>query len=172
MVSLILPMPRFEPALLDTLAACVPAVADGLIREALVVTPATVPALDPIIDAAGCGLLRAEGDAWALLQAAAGQARSPWLLVMTPGLVPTGGWIAACDDFRKDDDPTTIGLARRTAKGSWLQRLTSTAAQGLAGMRPRPPLDAALIHQRAVAEPQKARRHALDFVLSDRRRAE
>jgi hypothetical protein len=170
MLSLILPMPRFEPALLETLAACVPAVAEGLLREALVVTPTPSPDLDPIIDAAGCGLLIAPGERWALVQAGMDQARSPWGLVLTPGLVPTEGWISSCDDFLRDNDPATIGLARITRKGSLLQRLKSACLQSLDAVHPRPALEAGLIHKSAVAQPQKARRIRLDWRVMDRRR--
>jgi hypothetical protein len=170
MVSLILPMPRFEPALLESLAACVPAVADGLIRDALVATPTRSGELDAIIDAAGCHLVSAEGDTWALLQAASAQARSDWFLVLSPGLVPSGGWIAQSEDFLSDHDPEMIGLARLQPRGSLIKRLGYFGENRLNPLRSRPVLHGALIHRRGLHTPEKTRRTRLDWILTDRRR--
>lgn len=171
MVSLILPMPHFEPALLESLAACVPAVADGLIREALVVTPSASSELDAVIDAAGCHLVTASGDPWALVREASTKARSDWFFVLAPGLVPAGGWIAPCGDFLAEDDKGVIGLAPLQPKGSMPNRLRIFAENSLNPLRASPALYGALIHRTALNSPRKARRARLDMMLADRRRS-
>ena len=176
MLSLILPLTRPEPALLETLAACVPAVAEGLVREAIVVTPQRSADLDVMIDAAGCQLVEAEGDAWALSRHGAKAARSEWLLVMTPGLVPLSGWMAQVEDFLIQNDAGLIGLARLNHKGSVWQRLAAQGHEtldnlgllGRLGATQIPP--ACLIHKSAIKTPNHAQRQPLDWRLADRRR--
>ena len=170
MVSLILPLTRPEPALLETLAACVPAVAEGLVREAIVVTSHRSTDLDVMIDAAGCQLIEAEGDAWSLIRTGADKARNDWLLVITPGLVPLSGWMAQAGDFLIQNDTSLIGLARLNHKGSIWQRLIAQGrdALGLFNAHTLPP--ACLIHTSALQVPHRAQRVTLDWRLADRRR--
>ena len=177
MVSLILPLTRPEPALLETLAACVPAVAEGLVREAIVVSAHRSADLDVVIDAAGCRLVEAKGDDWTLLCQGAATARSEWLLVITPGLVPLSGWMAQIGDFLVQNDSGLIGLAQLNRKGSVWQQMGAHFRESLMDLGARfqpqrhrlPP--ACLIHKSALDAPQKAQRIPLDWRLADRRRS-
>jgi hypothetical protein len=177
MLSLILPLPQPEPALLETLAACVPAVAEGLIREAIVVTPQRFHDLDVMIDAAGCQLIETQGDERALLLSGANHARCDWLLVIRPGFVPLSGWMAEVGDFLLQNDPALIGLAYVNHKGQMWPRLVaqlkdffghSIFGHSTVGLRRVPP--AQLLHRAALDTPQLTRRVQLDWTLADRRR--
>lgn len=170
MSSLILPLTGPEPALLETLAACVPAVAEGFVREAIVVARARSPALDEVIDAAGCQLVEAQGDAWSLLRAGAQKARSNWLLVMTPGLVPLGGWMAQIGDFLIENDPDLIGLAQLNHKGPWITRVLAHGSDRLRGISQNRLPYACLIHRSGLDAPERLGRRSLDWTLADRRR--
>jgi hypothetical protein len=169
MSSLILPLTGPEPALLETLAACVPAVAEGFVREAIVVAHERSPDLDGVIDAAGCLLVEAQGDAWSLLRAGAQKARSPWLLVLTPGLVPLSGWMAEIGDFLIENDPSQIALAQLNHKGPWIERLLAQGRDSLRGVSQNRLPSGCLIHKSGIDAPERLVRRKLDWRLADRR---
>ena len=169
MSSLILPLTGAEPALLETLAACVPAVAEGFVREAIVVTRERSSDLDGVIDAAGCQLVEAQGDAWSLLRAGAQNARSHWLLVLTPGLVPLSGWMPQIGDFLMENDPALIGLAQLNHKGPWIERLLAQGRDRLRGVSQSRLPYGCLIHKSGLDAPERLFRRTLDWRLADRR---
>lgn len=138
MVSLIIPVIDDEPALLDTLAACVTGVAEGVIRDAVVVSPALSETMGMMADAAGCKQIQASGGREALISAAGRHARSDWWLVLSPGLVPVGPWPLELATFIENAVPAEIGVTRLTGSASlsgrigagflpWLARLTGKA---------------------------------------------
>jgi hypothetical protein len=98
MISVLVPVPGEEPALVDTLAALVPAVADGLVRDLVLAGPSG-PFLDSVADGAGCGRVVAAGSRVQLISAALGELRSNWVLVLEAGMVPGGAWAEEAEDF-------------------------------------------------------------------------
>ena len=118
MISLILPLTHDEPALLYTLSACVAGVAEGVIRDAVLVTPELSEAMERMSDAAGCKVVVAEGPRNALISAAGQVARSDWWLVVTPGMIPNGPWLSDLNAHLATAEPTDIGLTRMAGRGS------------------------------------------------------
>ena len=69
MISVVIPVESDEPALIDTLAALVPAAADGLVRDLVLAAAGGTEFLRQVADAAGCaspftGERRASPAAW------------------------------------------------------------------------------------------------------------
>jgi glycosyltransferase involved in cell wall biosynthesis len=92
-----------ERALLPTLAALVPGVLAGIVREVVVADAGSRDATAEIADGAGCRVLRSNGSRGKRLKAAADAARGPWLLFLQPGVVPDATWI---DETRRFVDET------------------------------------------------------------------
>ena len=105
MLSVILPIAHPEPAVVDTLAALVPAVADGLLRDVAMVASAGSDFVRDVADAAGCTLILEATGREGLVRRGAAAVKGPWALVVEPGLVPGGDWIAEVRDFIEDADP-------------------------------------------------------------------
>src|SRR6201997_5820515 len=93
MLSVIIPTEGIEQPTVATLAALVPGVTAGVIREVLLVDRADNGVIERVADVAGCRFLRFEGTRAAALAAGAKQARSPWLMFLHPGAVLDSGWI-------------------------------------------------------------------------------
>ncbi|MEZ5800017.1 MAG: hypothetical protein R3D29_05580 [Nitratireductor sp.] len=80
-----------------TLGALVPAIADGILRDAVIVDFSADPDVELICDAAGCTRIAAR-DGISLANAGAGL-RGDWLLLMMAGSVPQPGWHWSASDF-------------------------------------------------------------------------
>jgi hypothetical protein len=93
MLSVIIPTEGVERTAVATLAALVPGVTSGLIREVLLVDRAGSGVIERVADVAGCRFLRFEGSHAAALAAGARQARGPWLMFLRAGAVLDTGWI-------------------------------------------------------------------------------
>jgi rSAM/selenodomain-associated transferase 2 len=104
MISVIIPTLNAEMRLAGTLGALVPAAADGLIREAIVVDGGSNDRTAAIAEAAGAELLRAAGGRGGQLAAAAGRARFPWLLFLHADTVLEPGWEREASQFMHDID--------------------------------------------------------------------
>lgn len=119
MISVILPVLHDEPALIDTLSALVEAVADGVLRDAILIGPQST-ATDRMADAAGALRIDANGTREALVLRAARHAKADWLMIVTPGLVPTGDWIRALADFLKTaEGPDDAAFLPLNPKHGW-----------------------------------------------------
>jgi hypothetical protein len=81
-------------ALAATLSSLVPAVAEGLVSNAVVMLPVPDPDAERIADAMGATVVIAANGHW---QAAAMTARGDWVLLLEAGEVPGHGWIAAVE---------------------------------------------------------------------------
>ena len=92
MLSVVIPTLDAEATLVATLAALVPAVAEGLVREAIVADGGSMDATRDIVDAAGCRVISAERGRGAQLAAGAAAARWPWLLFLHADTVLEEGW--------------------------------------------------------------------------------
>jgi hypothetical protein len=151
MLSVVIPVARPEPALVDTLAALVPAAADGLLRDVLLAGRAGDAFVREVADAAGCDLLDMEADRDAVLVAGARQVKGPWVLVLEPGLVPGGDWMAETEAFIEEaEGPAAAAVLTLSPRGSlrtrlwthslnWRASLTGRghALQGLVALRER-----------------------------------
>src|ERR671933_816562 len=92
MISVVIPTLDAEASLVETLAALVPAVPEGLVREAVVADGGSMDATREIADAAGCRVVSAARGRGAQLAAGAAVARWPWLLFLHADTVLEEGW--------------------------------------------------------------------------------
>jgi glycosyltransferase involved in cell wall biosynthesis len=111
MLSAIIATKESERTLVPTLSALVPAAASGLLAEVVVADACSADATAEVADIAGCRYLSSPKPLAARLREAAGEARSPWLLFLTAGIVPQPGWIDAAEHFIRITGPLD-GAAR------------------------------------------------------------
>ncbi len=141
MLSVVLPVLAEEPALVDTLAALVPGVAEGMVRDVVVVTGTPSKLTERIADSGGCVLLEGSGDRSALVRIGLARARSTVAMVLEPGLVPTGDWIAETADFLEGPDAehrvAVFSLAARGGFGASLRAGLVNAAAAMGRADPR-----------------------------------
>ena len=117
-----------------TLGALVPAVADGVLRDAVIVDFSTGSDVERVCDAAGCTRIGAK-EAVSLASAGA-SLRGDWLLLMMAGSVPQPGWHWSASDFVQratlTGSPATVagafnyacpGFARRDRVREFWRRL-------------------------------------------------
>lgn len=100
MLSVVIPTLDAEEGLARTLAALVPAAAEGVVREVIVGDGGSSDGTEVVADAAGCGFVTAGPDWGARLIAAAREARrAPWLMILEPAVVPEPGWFREVGGF-------------------------------------------------------------------------
>ena len=132
MISVILIADRNDAAAVETLSALVEAVADGVLRDAILIGPQS-DALDRVADAAGAARIAFDGPRDALVQRAAELAKAEWLLIVTAGCVPQGAWINALAEFprrvERDNEAGFLPLIAR--RGVWAM-LKAAFANGTA----------------------------------------
>jgi hypothetical protein len=98
MLSVVIPTLDSEEALARTLAVLVPAAADGIVREVVVVDGGSSDATALVAEGTGCQFMNSSGSVGARLQLGADVAtRGEWLMFLMPGVLFDGGWFA---DFR------------------------------------------------------------------------
>lgn len=100
MLSVIIPTHDHEAALARTLAALVPAAAEGVVREVVVADAGSRDGTVEIAEITGCHFITASG-AWGRRIGAGVEAsrRGPWLLVLAPGVVLEPGWFRDAAHF-------------------------------------------------------------------------
>jgi hypothetical protein len=108
MITVLVRVTHGPEALAATLSALVPAVAAGLIGDAVILTGKQDETLEKVADAAGATLIVAERDSWI---EGAKAARRDWLLCLDDGDIPQEGWIRVLDRFVALSKPEQ-GLAR------------------------------------------------------------
>lgn len=101
MITVLVRVTHGPEALAATLSALVPAVAAGLVGDAVILARGEDEVLAKVADAAGASLVVAENVSWAN---GLGPARREWLLCLDDGDIPQEGWIRVLDRF--------VGLAR------------------------------------------------------------
>jgi rSAM/selenodomain-associated transferase 2 len=111
MISVIIPALNAEASLPTALAALVPAAADGLIREAIVVDGGSSDLTVAIAEAAGAGVVRAGGGRGGQLAAGAARARFPWLLFLHADTALEPGWEREASQFMRMVDAGTLAEA-------------------------------------------------------------
>jgi hypothetical protein len=151
MLSVIVPVLADEQALVETLAALVPAVADGAIRDVSLASPPNTGILRDLSDATGCRLVEAQGPRETIVRAAAEQSRCDWVLVLEPGLVPGGLWADEATDFVvRARRPESAGFTLHPARGT-PARARAWAINLAAGILGRTHPDLGLIRPRRSA---------------------
>lgn len=93
MLSVVIPTRNCESDLAYGLAALVPAAAEGVISEVVVVDGGSTDGTLVVADAAGCEVLQIAGSEGERLRAGAARARrGRWLMFLPPGAVLEEGW--------------------------------------------------------------------------------
>lgn len=92
MLSVVIPTRNDENRLGPTLAALVPGVAEGLVRDVALADGGSTDATLEIADIAGCGVVAGFADRASRIDAAMRRAKSGWVLLLEPGVVLAEGW--------------------------------------------------------------------------------
>ncbi|MEE1654653.1 hypothetical protein VB618_00470 [Microvirga sp. CF3062] len=108
MITVLVRVTHGPEALAATLSALVPAVAEGLVGDAVILADRQDDILAKVADAAGATLILAEPGSWI---DGARVARRDWLLCLDDGDIPQEGWIRVLDRFVALSKPEQ-GLAR------------------------------------------------------------
>jgi len=94
MLSVVIPTLNAEPTLARTLAALIPAVLKGVVREVIVADGGSTDATLEIVEAAGARLVQSSRGRGIQLAAGAQGVRCDWLLFLEPDTVLQTGWEA------------------------------------------------------------------------------
>jgi hypothetical protein len=123
MITALIRVEHGVEALAVTLSALVSAVAEGLVADAVVLTPTEDPGIARVANALGAGLavLTVGDDPWVR---GARLAKRDWVLCLDAGDVPSPGWIRAVEHFLALSPPE-----RRLGR---FPRRTSTVREALA----------------------------------------
>jgi len=125
MITVLVRVTHGPEALAATLSALVPAVAEGLVGDAVILSDRQDDTLAMVADAAGATLVVAKNAAWTEGVKAA---RRDWLLCLDDGDIPQEGWIRVLDRFVALSRPEQ-GLARmRRRRGGVASALTNLFA--------------------------------------------
>ncbi len=108
MITVLVRVTHGPDALAATLSALVPAVAAGLIGDAVILADRQDDTLAKVADAVGATLVVSERGSW---MDGARVARRDWLLCLDDGDIPQEGWIRVLDRFVALSRPEQ-GLAR------------------------------------------------------------
>ena len=101
MISVVIPTLNAERKLTSTLAALVPAVVEGIVREAIVVDGGSTDETRAIAEAAGTHVIEAPRGRGSQLDAGARAARGDWLLFLHADTVLDPGWAEEAQGFIK-----------------------------------------------------------------------
>jgi hypothetical protein len=151
MITVLIRVRRGPEALAATLSALVPAVAAGLVGDAVILSDKQDDAIAAVADAAGATLVVTGDVSWKL---GAQAARRDWLLCLDDGDIPQEGWIRVLDRFVSLGSPER-GLARLKRERTGVMRAGFSALRGLLGRSRIRSGD--LAHRRVLMEGQKAR---------------
>jgi rSAM/selenodomain-associated transferase 2 len=99
MISVVIPTFNASRTLVPTLTALVPALVDGLVREAIIVDGGSTDDTRSIADAAGAQLIEAPRGRGTQLGAGAAQARGEWLLFLHADTALEPGWAEEARHF-------------------------------------------------------------------------
>lgn len=99
MISVVIPTHNSERALVPTLAALVPGVTGGILRDVILVDGGSSDDTGAIADAAGCVFLSGMGDLGLRLRQGVAQARGRWLLFLHPYSLLEEGWVREVSSF-------------------------------------------------------------------------
>lgn len=135
MISVIIATLDSERALARTLAALVPGVVDGLVREAIIADGGSRDDTAVVADVAGCTFITVEGSLGRRLKTAAAKVRAPFLLFVRPGVVLDAGWIGEARQFAERSSPDRAAVFRRgAAEQSTFRELATLLASSLGAL--------------------------------------
>jgi len=142
MLSVIIPTHESERLVVRTLACLVSGATAGLVREVILADAGSRDETEKVADVAGCRFFAMQGSLGARLQAAAKQARGPWLLFLKPGTVLDPDWVADVERFLMsagDDGAAKAASFRSGADGaqSLPAQFMQLLRQAIGGPRPR-----------------------------------
>jgi hypothetical protein len=129
MITVLVRVTRGPEALAVTLSSLVPAVAAGLVGDAVILAPEPDEALARVADATGAILLVTGDRSW---RPGAEAARRDWLLCLDDGDIPQEGWIRVLDRFVNLSRPEQ-GVARLKHRQAGLLRRMLDGIRRLAG---------------------------------------
>ncbi|HZH51418.1 MAG TPA: hypothetical protein VEZ16_05995 [Microvirga sp.] len=151
MISVLIRVSHGPEALAATLSSLVPAVAAGLIGDAVILARDPDETLARVADAAGATLIVGD-DSWLR---GAEAARRDWLLCLEDGDIPQEGWIRVLDRF-VSLGRSERGIARLRRQRIGFLRNGLDALRRLAGHSSIRAGD--LVHRRVLTEGAKAQR--------------
>ena len=93
MISVVIPTLNDAYRLVPTLSSLVPAAAQGMVRELIVVDGGSHDDTERVVDIAGGQFVAVQGQIGERLAAGARLAKGPWLLFLTPGPFMEEGWL-------------------------------------------------------------------------------
>jgi hypothetical protein len=99
MITAIFAARDVEMPLAHALHALVPAAAEGVLREVLVIDGGSRDGTMVVADAAGCDIVESRGERESDLRRASERARADWLLFLSPRVVMETGWQAEAVDY-------------------------------------------------------------------------
>ncbi len=173
MISVILPALTEEPAAIETLAALVEGVAEGVLRDCVLVSRKPSDMLEGFADAAGCGFTVEAGPHEALVKKGAELIRADWSLVITPGIVPSGDWLTELADWIADRPrPMHAALIPFYTRRHWTARLNTLMINGQPIVTGKPhPLQGSVVATALLRQGTLPRldMRALDARMVDRR---
>lgn len=157
MISVVIAANGQEVALAETLAALVPAAADGFVREVVVAEAGPSQGTRLVADAVGCVIV--EGGARAGLEAA----RSDWVLMMAPGVRLESDWFREAGAMmqrlqRASDRPVAMLFRGAVDDYGWRARLREIVLKLSRGRRRR---QAVLAPRKALLAGARLGTHAL-----------
>jgi hypothetical protein len=151
MITVLIRVKHGPEALAVTLSALVPAVAAGLVGDAVILADRSDETVAKVADAAGATLVTATDDSW---KPGAQAARRDWLLCLDDGDIPQEGWIRALDRFVSLGHPER-GMARMRRRPAGFLR---TGLDTLLGSFGRATIRAGdLVHRRFLMENVRTR---------------
>jgi hypothetical protein len=128
MISVLVRVDHGVDALVVTLSALVPAVADGLLCDAVILARAPDAALERVADALGASVVVDREGSWAQ---GVRHAKRDWILCLADGDVPSEGWIRVLDRFIAMSPPERRFGRLRRASGLRQRLLDFLAPAGI-----------------------------------------
>lgn len=115
MISVVLQTTGDEEALVGTLAALVPAAAEGVVRDVVIVDGSANPGIPKIAEGAGCVYIKGPSARGRRLSVGAEAAKGPWLLFLAPGVEPDESWTRDARQFIERADRKGVSGSRAAA---------------------------------------------------------
>lgn len=171
MISVVIPTLDDDPALIETLATLVAGIAEGVLRDAVIVGPPS-PRIDDMAEAAGTARVVVEGTWAELIKAGASAARADYCFVIGAGLVPTGSWtLTLSDGIDQIQNPDEAGFLPLLPRPGLFESVKVALLTQKALLTGRPDHRHALLAMRSslVAETKKFRLFRLEAAVSDRK---
>lgn len=145
MISVLVRVEHGVEPLAVTLSALVPAVAAGLVGDAVVIVRKPDPTIEAVADAVGATLLVEPDGSW---RKGASVARRDWVLCLADGDVPSEGWIRVLERFIAVSPPERR-FGRLARRHSFLRGLWTALEHAVAGRQVRA---GDLIHRSLIAD--------------------